>query len=207
VLASASPRRRELLAQMGVRHRVLAQDLDERRRPGEPLETYVRRLALDKALAGWHALPAVEQGPVLGADTLVVLDGEPLGKPVDREDALNMLARLSGRSHEVLTAVALVTPEPRVCLQRSRVTFRAIETAERLAYWASGEPADKAGAYAIQGLGAIFVRQLEGSYSGVMGLPLFETAELLAEAGIHPGGGEITGSRAEPAPTGGWRHL
>jgi septum formation protein len=207
VLASASPRRRELLAQIGVRHRVLALDLDERRRPGEPLEAFVQRLALDKALAGWHALPAVEQGPVLGADTLVVLDGEPLGKPVDREDALNMLARLSGRTHEVLTAVALVTPEPRVCLQRSRVTFRAIETAERLAYWASGEPADKAGAYAIQGLGAIFVRQLEGSYSGVMGLPLFETAELLAEAGIHPGGGEITGSRAEPAPTGGWRHL
>jgi septum formation protein len=194
VLASASPRRRELLAQVGVRHRVLAVDLDESRRPGEPVEDFVQRLALDKALAGWHALPEVAKRPVLGADTLVVLDGEPLGKPADREDALAMLARLSGRTHEVFTAVALVTPEPRVCLQRSRVTFRAIEAAERLAYWDSGEPADKAGAYAIQGLGAIFVQHLEGSYSGVMGLPLYETAVLLAQAGIYP---VVTGSKHE----------
>ena len=189
VLASASPRRRELLAQIGVPHRVLAVDLDEGRLPGEAVEAFVQRLALDKALAGWHALPAVERGPVLGADTLVVLDGEPLGKPLDRDDALTMLARLSGRSHEVLTAVALVGPgAPQVRLSRSRVTFRATSAAERRAYWDSGEPADKAGAYGIQGLGAIFVANLEGSYSGVMGLPLFETAGLLAEAGIHPAG-------------------
>jgi septum formation protein len=186
VLASASPRRRELLTQIGVRHRVLAVDLDESRRSGETLEAFVQRLALDKALAGWQALPVVERGPVLGADTLVVLDGEPLGKPQDRDAALTMLARLSGRTHEVLTAVALVTPEPEVRLSRSRVTFRPIEAAERLAYWESGEPVDKAGAYGIQGLGAIFVARLEGSYSGVMGLPLFETAALLAGAGIHP---------------------
>ena len=204
VLASAAPRRRELLIQIGVRHRVLAVDLDESRRPGETVEDFVQRLALalDKALAGWQALPAVARGPVLGADTLVVLDGEPLGKPVDREEALTMLARLSGRTHEVLTAVALVTPEPEVRLSRSQVTFRPIAADERLAYWESGEPVDKAGAYGIQGLGAIFVARLEGSYSGVMGLPLFETAALLAEAGIYPGDGGITGSRAEPAPTG-----
>lgn len=194
VLASASPRRRELLAQIGVPHRVLAVDLDEGRRPGEAVEDFVQRLALDKALAGWRTLPAVERAPVLGADTLVVLDGEPLGKPADRDAALTMLARLSGRSHEVLTAVALVTPEPRVRLSRSRVSFRPTSAAERRAYWDSGEPVDKAGAYGIQGLGAIFVARLEGSYSGVMGLPLFETAELLAEAGIHPAGfGSLSG--------------
>ena len=188
VLASASPRRRELLAQIGVPHRVLAVDLDESRLPGEAVADFVQRLARDKALAAWHALPAVERGAVLGADTLVVLDGEPLGKPADREEALAMLARLSGRDHEVLTAVALVDPAPRLRLSRSRVTFRATTAAERVAYWNSGEPADKAGAYGIQGLGAIFVAHLEGSYSGVMGLPLFETAGLLAEAGIFPTG-------------------
>lgn len=189
VLASASPRRRELLTQIGVRHCVLAVDLDEGRRPGEAVEAFVQRLALDKALAGWRALPGVERTPVLGADTLVVLDGEPLGKPLGRDDALAMLARLSGRTHEVLTAVALVGPgAPQGRLSRSRVTFRATSAAERRAYWDSGEPADKAGAYGIQGLGAIFVANLEGSYSGVMGLPLFETAELLAEAGIYPAG-------------------
>ena len=200
VLASASPRRRELLTQIGVPHRVLVVDLDESRRSGESVEDFVQRLARDKALAGWHALPAVERGPVLGADTLVVLDGEPLGKPRDREDALTMLARLSGRSHEVLTAVALVDPEPRVRLSRSRVTFRPTSAAERLAYWDSGEPADKAGAYGIQGLGAIFVAHLEGSYSGVMGLPLCETAELLAEVGIHPAGIDRI-ARIERKPT------
>ncbi len=184
-LASASPRRRELLEQIGVLPRRVQVDVDESRHPQEDIDAFVQRLALEKAQAGWAALPAAERGPVLGADTLVVLDGEPLGKPADQREALTMLARLSGRTHEVLTAVAVVTPEPLLCLSRSRVTFCAISAEERLAYWQSGEPADKAGAYGIQGLGAIFVAHLEGSYSGVMGLPLFETAELLRQAGIR----------------------
>ena len=182
VLASASPRRHELLLQIGVAHRVLPLDLDESRLPGETAEAYVRRVALDKARAG-HARTG---GWVLGADTTVVVDGEPLGKPRDRDDALAMLARLAGREHRVLSAVALVTPSAEgVRLSVSRVRFRAIPPDEALAYWQSGEPADKAGGYAIQGRGALFVESLDGSYSGVMGLPLFETGELLRALG-HP---------------------
>lgn len=183
-LASASPRRRDLLDQIGVPHRRVIVEVDETRRSGEAVTDFVQRLALEKARAGWEALPVPERGPVLGADTLVVLDGEPLGKPAGREEALAMLARLSGRTHEVLTAVALVTPEPLCALSGSRVRFRATSASERLAYWNSGEPVDKAGGYGIQGLGAVFIEHLEGSYSGVMGLPLFETAELLRQAGI-----------------------
>lgn len=182
VLASASPRRHELLLQIGVAHEVLPLDLDETRLPAEPVEAYVRRVALDKALAGF----ARSGGWVLGADTTVVIDGEPLGKPHDREQALAMLARLSGREHQVLSAVALVSADFRdTRLSVSRVCFRAIGPDEALAYWLTGEPADKAGGYAIQGRGALFVAGLEGSYSGVMGLPLFETGELLRAAG-HP---------------------
>ena len=180
VLASASPRRRELLWQIGVAHRVAIANIDERPRAGEAAGDCVQRLALAKAKAVWQ--PDL---PVLGADTAVVLDGEMLGKPRDRHSALTMLARLSGRRHRVLTAVALVdTHGGQLRLSDSEVEFRELEAAECARYWDSGEPRDKAGGYAIQGLGAVFVRGVHGSYSGVMGLPLFETAELLDAAGV-----------------------
>jgi len=180
VLASASPRRRELLWQIGVPHRVAAPGIDEQRRRDEAPEVCVQRLALAKA----RCVPAPDL-PVLGADTAVVLDDEMLGKPRDRASALAMLQRLSGRTHRVLTAVALVTgARHELMLSSSEVDFRTLSARECEQYWASGEPRDKAGGYAIQGLGAVFVRALRGSYSGVMGLPLFETATLLAAAGV-----------------------
>ncbi len=183
-LASASPRRRELLLQIGVPHQRVAAPIDESVLPGETPAAYVERLARAKAAAGLAALGAAD-ACVLGADTAVVLDGRILGKPADRADGLAMLAALSGREHEVLTAVAVADASR--CLARvvrSRVHFRTLAEAEREAYWASGEPQDKAGGYAIQGLAAIFVDRLEGSYSAVVGLPLAETAELLAGFGI-----------------------
>jgi len=180
VLASASPRRRELLWQIGVPHRVAIADVDERARSGEPVGECVQRLALAKAMKVWPA-----ELPVLGADTAVVLDGTMLGKPRDRQSALAMLARLSGRTHRVLTAVALVTGKDRqLRLSESEVQFRELSPDECERYWQSGEPLDKAGAYAIQGLAATFISRVQGSYSGVMGLPLFETAELLDAAGV-----------------------
>ena len=166
-LASASPRRRELLTQIGVPLSVLATAIDESPLPNETPAAYVERLARGKAAAGLAMLEGRgEDGCVLGADTSVVIDGRILGKPVDQAEGLAMLAALSGREHQVLTAVALAAAE------------------EALRYWQSGEPADKAGGYAIQGLGAIFVSRIEGSYSAVVGLPLCETAELLREFGI-----------------------
>lgn len=183
-LASASPRRRELLLQIGVPHQRLAAPIDESVLPGETPAAYVERLARAKAAAGLAALGPAD-ACVLGADTAVVLDGRILGKPESRDDGLAMLAALSGRSHEVLTAVAVADGERcRAQVVSSRVRFRAIAPAEREAYWATGEPLDKAGGYAIQGLAAIFVAGLEGSYSAVVGLPLAETAALLAEFGI-----------------------
>ncbi len=180
LLASASPRRRELLWQIGVAHRVAVADIDEQARAGEAAPECVRRLALAKAVKLWQG-----ELPVLGADTAVVLDGVMLGKPRDREDALAMLARLSGRTHRVLTAVALLDRRgSEVRLSDSEVRFRQLEPAECARYWDSGEPRDKAGGYAIQGLGAVFVSELRGSYSGVMGLPLLETASLLDAAGV-----------------------
>ena len=184
-LASGSPRRRELLAQIGVPHVTLIASIDETALPGEAASAYVERLAREKALVGLASLEQPDGACVLGADTAVVLDGNILGKPADRADALATLALLAGREHEVLTAVALADAsrcEARVV--SSRVRFRAIPPAEREAYWASGEPADKAGSYAIQGLGAVFVSHVQGSYSAVVGLPLLETAELLAGFGI-----------------------
>ncbi len=192
-LASQSPRRRELLGQIGVSHAVIAVDLDEAPRPGEVPEDYARRVALDKARAGRAATPD-SRVPVLAADTLVTLDGRILGKPRDAEEAAAMLGLLSGRTHRVLSAVALIGAEERLALSESQVSFRAIPDWEARAYWATGEPADKAGGYAIQGLGALFVRELRGSYSGVMGLPLHETALLLAEEGIPLLGDGLTGS-------------
>lgn len=184
-LASGSPRRRELLAQIGVPHVTLIASIDETALPGEAASAYVERLAREKALAGLASLEQPDGACVLGADTAVVLDGHILGKPAGRAEALATLALLSGREHEVLTAIALADAsrcEARVV--SSRVRFRAIPPAEREAYWASGEPADKAGSYAIQGLGAVFVSHVQGSYSAVVGLPLLETAEMLAGFGI-----------------------
>jgi len=182
-LASQSPRRRELLAQIGIRHDVLEVEVDETPRGGEAPAEYVLRLALAKARAGHRLRP---DRPVLGADTAVVQDDRILGKPLDRQDAAAMLAQLSGREHRVLTAVALVGDREETRLSVSRVRFRPIDAAEAAAYWETGEPADKAGGYAVQGLGALFVESIGGSYSGVMGLPLFETGELLRRAGIAP---------------------
>jgi septum formation protein len=159
--------------------------VDEAVLPGEVPLGYVARLAAAKAEAGWDRSRDAHEVPVLAADTAVVLDGRILGKPADREDAEGMLRQLSGRTHEVLTAIALRTAlgvQSRI--SRSEVTFRSIGAAEARAYWETGEPSDKAGAYAIQGCGAIFIAELRGSYSGVMGLPLFETAELLQKAGV-----------------------
>ncbi len=185
-LASASPRRRELLAQAGISARVLVADIPEDRHPGEAPEVYVLRLALAKAQAVRARLPADDPHPVLAADTTVVLDDEVLGKPADREEGIAMLSRLSGRTHHVYTGVALVDAdgEAHSRLSVSAVSFRALGAAECAAYWASGEPVDKAGGYGIQGRAALFIERLQGSYSGVMGLPLFETAELLRESGI-----------------------
>ena len=186
-LASRSPRRRALLAQLGLHPPLLDAAVDETPWPGETPADYVRRLALAKAGAGHAALPrGTPSAVVLGADTSVVVDGTILGKPRDRNEGLAMLARLAGREHQVLSAVALDDGTRRDCrVQSSQVRFRALDADERERYWASGEPADKAGGYAIQGLGAVFITELHGSYSGVMGLPLFETAELLANFGIR----------------------
>lgn len=184
-LASGSPRRRELLAQIGVPVRRLSVDVDEVLIPGERPEGYVRRLAAQKARAGRLALSGLAEAPVLGADTAVVLGDRVLGKPRDREEGLAMLGQLSGRTHQVFSGVALVDAEREVVrISVSRVTFRVLSTHECHAYWESGEPADKAGAYGIQGLGGTFVKRLEGSYSGVMGLPLYETGQLLNEFGF-----------------------
>lgn len=185
-LASASPRRQELLRQLALDFEAIPSNLDEVPQPGERPQDYVARVARDKAR---HVMRRIrEQGltphPVLGADTEVVLDGEILGKPRDREHGLDMLRRLSGRTHEVLSGVCVLHGErEHPALNVSRVTFRPLAAAEIAAYWDTGEPAGKAGAYAIQGRAAAFIERLEGSYSGVMGLPLYELAGILREMG------------------------
>lgn len=180
-LASASPRRSELLRQIQVAHEVRAVGVDETRRPLELPTAYVERLAETKARTLWERLPTAERLPVLAADTTVILDGEIFGKPEELGAARAMLSRLSGRTHEVHTAVALVcTTGVRVRLSSSAVSFRSLTTGEIDWYCASGEPVDKAGGYAVQGRAAVFISHLAGSYSGVMGLPLCETWELLA---------------------------
>ncbi len=202
-LASHSARRRELLRQIGARFETLllrsapprGADIDEQQRPGEPAADYVLRVAQEKAEHGVQVLAArsLLQRPVLGADTVVIVDGEILGKPPDAPQAARFLERLSGRTHEVRTAVALALPrasaDPRHSVWSrvavSQVTMRTLTPAEIQAYCASGEPYDKAGGYGIQGRAAIFIDRLEGSYSGVVGLPLAETAALLAQAGVR----------------------
>ena len=193
-LASRSPRRRELLRQIGVGFELLplreqngrAADVDESPLPGESPDDYVRRVTLLKANAGWERLQQrkLPSLPVLSADTTVCIDGEILGKPEDEGHAARMLARLSGREHRVLTAVALQSRGRRLLeVSDSLVRFRAISDDEIAAYVATGESMGKAGAYGIQGLAGAFVPELRGSYTGVMGLPLFETAELIRRVG------------------------
>jgi len=181
-LGSVSPRRRELLAQIGVPFIVVAPDIDESVRSGESPAEYVTRLAKEKALAIRRAGQPL---PVLAADTTVVIDGAIFAKPRDCAEAVHMLGVMSGRAHEVLTAVALANSRGvDTRLNASTVRFGRISPEESRAYWETGEPRDKAGAYGIQGYGAVFVESISGSHSGVMGLPLFETAQLLRAAGI-----------------------
>ena len=184
-LASGSPRRRELLAQIGVAFTTISAAIDETPLAEESPSAYVERLARGKAEAGRRGVVSAEPFCVLGADTAVVLDGKILGKPVDEADACAMLMMLFDKEHEVLTAIAVLEGErceSRVV--RSRVRFRPISREEASAYWASGEPRDKAGGYGIQGLGGVFVAGLNGSYSAVVGLPVCETCEVLGHFGI-----------------------
>jgi septum formation protein len=184
-LASASPRRSELLRQIGVRHRVRPAAIDEARAPCESPAEYVLRLAAQKAEAVWRALEPGDAAPVLAADTAVVLGDRVLGKPADETEAESMLDELSGRAHQVLTAVALHDGRAACTrLSTSEVRMRATTQAERRVYARAREPLDKAGGYGIQGYAAVFIESLTGSYSGVMGLPLFETAQLLVHGGV-----------------------
>lgn len=199
VLASASPRRRELLGELNIPFTVVPANIDESVRPAEQPEVYVRRMAASKAQQG---VTTAGSSPVLAADTAVVLDAQIFGKPHDRAHALEMLAQLAGRSHRVISSVALAIGDQ--LLQRQTITevcFGAISALELEAYWATGEPADKAGAYGIQGYGARFVTGINGSYTGVVGLPLYETAELLRWAGYQPafpGGVTVPSDQADP---------
>lgn len=182
-LASASPRRSELLQQLGVAHRVRPMAVDESVHSGEAPADYVRRLSIAKAQALQPALGPAELS--LGADTCVALGDDVFGKPTDEADCVRILMRLSGTTHCVHTAVTVCRgARVRTALSTSEVEFRPLTAAECAAYWRSGEPRDKAGGYAIQGRAALFIRQIRGSYTGIVGLPLFETAQLLAEAGI-----------------------
>ena len=186
ILASASPRRRELLDQIGVAHEVRVADVDEAALPREAPAEYVLRIALAKARAVAETLAPGDPRPILGADTAVVMAQHILGKPAARDDALRQLRLLSGREHEVLTGVALShRGRQSTRLSVSHVRFRRLDETEIAAYWETGEPADKAGSYGVQGLAAMFIEAIHGSYSGIMGLPLYETAELLRAAG-HP---------------------
>lgn len=182
-LASASPRRRELLDQIQVSYEVLPVDIDESHQPGETAEQFVKRLALEKAQAGYEKVP---HRPALGSDTVVVLGKILLGKPSNREMGLEMLSMLSGHIHQVMTAVAICNGESEHCvLNTSEVEFSKLSKQQIEAYWQTGESKDKAGAYGIQGIAAQFIKNINGSYSGIMGLPLFETSELLKKSGIN----------------------
>ncbi|MGB5689170.1 MAG: Maf family protein [Woeseiaceae bacterium] len=181
LLASTSPRRREILASLGLEFTVVPVDVDESPRDGETPADMALRLAVAKA----EAAAAGGDSVALGADTVVVVDEHALGKPQDEADCLAMLERLSDRGHKVITGVALHGSNgTQTALSITDVYFREISRDEALAYWHSGEPCDKAGAYAVQGLGGVFVERIAGSYSGVVGLPVFETATLLANVGL-----------------------
>jgi len=186
-LASASPRRRELLAQLGVQFELVKADVDETQHPGELATDYVLRLAISKARAGLAVQASTAQHadsvlPVLGADTIVVVDGEVQGKPIDQADFLRMMRLLSGRQHQVYTAIALVSHDKTLSdTIKTDVWFSELTEAQMLQYWQSGEPADKAGGYGIQGLASRFIPKIAGSYFAVVGLPLYETDQLLQQ--------------------------
>lgn len=179
-LASASPRRRELLSQLGVEFELVRGDIDETQLAGEAATDYVVRLARQKAAAGLAAQQKTEPLPTLGADTIVVVDGAVLGKPVDQADFFRMMQLLSNRQHQVYTAIALATPQQVWSdTVKTEVWFSKLSQQQMLDYWHSGEPADKAGGYGIQGLAGCFIPKINGSYFAVVGLPLYETAQLL----------------------------
>ena len=181
-LASASPRRAELLDQIQIKYKLLPVNIDESRHADEQPKEFVRRLALEKAQAGYKKYP---HQPALGSDTIVVTEGQILGKPENQKQACNMLQLLSGRTHFVMTAVALCNNEIEKCeINISEVDFIELNNQQIESYWLTGEPIDKAGGYAIQGLAAQFIKNINGSYSGVMGLPLYETSQLLKQFGI-----------------------
>lgn len=184
-LASQSPRRLELMRQIGLVPEVLAVSVDESALPNEPVESFVRRLAVEKARAGFDSVAAHDIW-VVGGDTVVAIDGQVLGKPRDQADYRRMMALLSGRTHQVLTAAAVVHDGVvHSTVSVSRVTFSELDEREVDAYWRSGEPQDKAGGYGIQGFAGKWVRYLEGSYTGIMGLPLYELDQLLKESGYY----------------------
>ncbi len=194
-LASSSPRRQQLLDQIGIKYQVVQPDVEESPLTGESPVDYAIRVAIEKARCGFDILSLGTTNspwpllPVLGADTVVTLNNKIIGKPNNKTDGIDMLAQLSGKCHDVITAVALVTQKKEqtvICTThcKSSVTFRLITKEECELYWSSKEPHDKAGGYAIQGIAAIFISRLAGSYSGVMGLPLFESAKLLQDFGI-----------------------
>ena len=187
ILASASPRRRELLEQIGLNVIVQSVDIDESRRQGEPVIDFVERLAMEKAECGFDTIKNEKALPVLGSDTVVEIDGMVLGKPESRFHAKQMLMQLSGKTHEVHTSVAIVVADKKIIdTSSTKVQFKSLEVQEIESYISSGEADDKAGAYAIQGIAAQFVKNINGSYSGVMGLPLCETVELLKQCGVRP---------------------
>ncbi|MDD1614492.1 MAG: Maf family nucleotide pyrophosphatase [Methylococcaceae bacterium] len=183
ILASASPRRKELLDQIKVSYKIHPVDLDETPLPNETPLDYVQRLASEKSAACRAQLKT--ETPVLAADTAVILGCMIMGKPKDQADALAMLTQLSGKTHQVYSAISLRGREHSQAVSITEVTFRRLTEREMLDYWRSGEPVDKAGSYAIQGMGGVFVESIKGSFSGVVGLPLFETAELLSKQGIE----------------------
>lgn len=183
ILASASPRRRELLEQIKVRYSIYPVDIDETPLPGEAPLDYVQRMATEKSSACISRLG--HDLPVLAADTAVVIGTKIIGKPQDRDDALAMLSLLSGKTHQVYSAISLRGNQHDLAVSITDVTFKSLTEREIMTYWQSGEPLDKAGGYAIQGMGSVFVESIKGSFSGVVGLPLFETAQLLSKQGIE----------------------
>ena len=187
ILASASPRRRHLLGQIGVKVIVQSVDVDETKKQNESAIDYVQRLAMEKAQRGFKTIKNARNLPVLGSDTIVEIDGVILGKPENRQQAKKMLQQLSAQKHTVHTSVAIVTKDLTVInTSSSEVVFKSLEDEEIERYLDTGEANDKAGAYAIQGIAAQFIININGSFSGVMGLPLYETAELLKQCGIWP---------------------